>query len=54
MKILTWNTAGRNKKIKEQFDLIKSQSPDVLCLHEIQASGDEVWHNLLKNEYKFV
>lgn len=54
MKILTWNTAGRNKKIKEQFDLIKSQSPDVLCLQEIQASGDEVWHNLLKNEYKFV
>lgn len=37
MKILTWNTAGRNKKIKKQFDLIKSQNPDVLCLQEIQS-----------------
>ena len=54
MKILTWNTAGRNKKIQEQFGFILSQKPDIVCLQEIQSSGDEDWTNILKSVYPFV
>ena len=43
MKLLSWNTAGRTNKIEKQYEAINIHNPDIICLQEIQFSGEEKW-----------
>jgi exonuclease III len=54
MKILSWNTADRSNKVEEQFDAITFHEPDVICLQEVQASGEEKWQQILSTNYDYV
>jgi exonuclease III len=54
LKIATWNTAGRTRKISDQWNYLKSLNLDILCLQEIQWNADEIWLKLLRETYTFV
>lgn len=54
MKLLSWNTAGRTKIIENQYLAIQEIDPDILCLQEIQANGDEHWIKILSNNYEYI
>ena len=54
MKLLSWNTAGRTKIIENQYLAIQEIDPDILCLQEIQANGDEYWIKILSNDYEYI
>ena len=54
MKIITWNTAGRTKKIPEQWEHIQALNADIVCLQEVQQGGDAKWMDCLKSAYEYV
>ena len=54
MKLLSWNTAGRSKIIENQYLAIQEIEPDLLCLQEIQANGNEKWIETLSKNYNYV
>jgi exonuclease III len=54
MKLLSWNTAGRTKIIENQYLAIQEIDPEILCLQEIQANGDEHWIKILSNNYEYI
>lgn len=54
MKLLSWNTAKRLKKVPQQYDLIKQINPDVIALQEIIPSTELEFKKLLKNKYPHI
>lgn len=44
MLVLSWNTAGRVKRIDEQAELLLAIDPDVLCLQELRPTTLPAWH----------
>jgi exonuclease III len=54
MKLLSWNTAGRTNKIEKQYEAINIHNPDIICLQEIQFSGEEKWQKVLSTDYDYV
>ncbi len=54
MKLLSWNTAKRLKKVPQQIDLINEISPDIVALQEILLSTDLKFKKLLKNNYPYI
>jgi len=54
LKILTWNTAGRTRRIPEQWEYVKTKDADILCLQEIQHGGDLIWRERLSTQYRYV
>jgi exonuclease III len=47
MLIITWNLAGRVKRLSEQAKLLLDLHPDVLCLQELTPSTIPVWMEVL-------
>lgn len=54
LKILTWNTAGRTKRIPEQWEYLKTKDADIVCLQEIQQGGDLIWRDRLNTQYPYI
>jgi exodeoxyribonuclease-3 len=42
MKLITWNVNGIRARHAQVQDLVAAEQPDVICLQEIKASGDQV------------
>ena len=40
MKVLTWNVNSIRMRLHQLLNLIKSESPDVICLQETKVSND--------------
>ena len=54
MKLLSWNTAKRLKRVPQQIDLINKISPDIIALQEILPSTELEFKKLLKNKYPYI
>lgn len=54
LKILTWNTAGRTKRIPDQWEYLKMKDADIVCLQEIQQGGDLIWRDHLNSHYPYI
>ncbi|WKN33806.1 hypothetical protein PZB74_10770 [Porifericola rhodea] len=50
MKLITWNTAGRKKKLPFQFEAILTHKRDYVALQEIKASTHDLWCRVLEKE----
>jgi exodeoxyribonuclease III len=49
MQIVTWNLAGRVKRLPEQAELLLELHADVLCLQELTPSTLPIWTGLLSD-----
>ena len=54
LKILTWNNAGRTKRIPDQWEYLKMKDADIVCLQEIQQGGDLIWRDHLNSHYPYI
>ena len=54
MKLLSWNTAKRLKKVSQQSDIIKQINPDVVALQEIIPSSELEFKKLFKSKYPYI
>ncbi len=54
MKILSWNTAKRLKKVTLQTDFLKECDSDIIALQEILPSTEAAFRKLLKPDYPFI
>lgn len=45
--LLSWNVAGRVKRISEQIDLIRAAAPDLICLQEVTSTTASLWRERL-------
>ena len=54
MKLLSWNTAKRLKKVSQQHDFIKQIDPDIIALQEILPSTELEFKKLLTNKYPYI
>ena len=54
MKLLSWNTAKRLKKVSQQYDLIEQIVPDVVALQEIIPSTELEFKKHLRKKYPYI
>jgi exonuclease III len=47
VSLLTWNTAGRSGRIREQMDFILSIAPNLVALQEVRVNSIDIWAELL-------
>src|SRR5581483_8331716 len=47
LTLLSWNVAGRVKRLADQTDLVVSAEPDLICLQEISATTAALWTGAL-------
>jgi exonuclease III len=54
MRLVSWNTAKRLKKVKQQTEFIGKYDPDIIALQEIIPSSEAAFRKLLKQDYPFI
>ena len=47
MLLVSWNVAGRARRVQEQGELVLGLEPDVVCLQEVTAASALPWVELL-------
>jgi exonuclease III len=45
--LVSWNVAGRPRRVREQGELLLALEPDVVCLQEVTAASAVAWVELL-------
>jgi exonuclease III len=48
--VLTWNVAGRTKRLDEQANRVLADRPDVVCLQEVTPTALKRWNAHLKQD----
>lgn len=54
LRIVSWNTAKRLKKVSLQADFIRKISPDIIALQEIIPSTESAFRQVLSTDYPFI
>ena len=54
MKLFSWNTAKRLKKLPKQAEFINNYHPDIVALQEVIPSTEAAFRKLLKHIYPFI
>ena len=54
MKLFSWNTAKRLKKLPKQAEFINNYHPDIVALQEVIPSTEAAFRKLLKHKYPFI
>ena len=47
MRLVSWNVAGRRRRLPEQAEAVLSAAPDVVCLQEVTANSLPEWRAAL-------
>jgi exonuclease III len=45
--LVSWNVAGRARRVREQGELVLALEPDVVCLQEVSSASAMAWVELL-------
>jgi exonuclease III len=48
MILVSWNVAGRLKRLAEQAACVLSEAPDVVCLQEVTKTSAPLWQEVLR------
>ncbi len=49
MLLVSWNVAGRARRVEEQGRLVLALAPDVVCLQEVTPASADAWVELLES-----